>query len=148
LSAETSGAGPAEYVTRFAAFWSAPSPQRLDEVLGDRVRLVTPMTPTSEGLEPARAAFAEIFELITGLTGEVRRWGATEDGVLIELALSGDLGGRPITLVTVDRIVIGEDGRATERVAHFDPTPLVLAALLRPRAWPAFARSRLRRLRS
>jgi hypothetical protein len=140
------GAEAAEYVARFAAFWSAPSPERLDEVLADRVRLVTPMTPTSETLEEARATFAEIFGLITDLTGEVRRWGATEDGVLIELILDGRIGGSAIALALVDRLVIGEDGRATERISYFDPTPLLLSAVRRPRAWPAFARSRLRRL--
>lgn len=142
-----SAADAGEFVARFAAFWSAPSPERLGEVLGERVRLVTPMTPESTTLEEARGSFAEIFELITDLTGEMRRWGATEDGVLIELTLSGKVGGRPVSLDAIDRIVIGEDGRATERISYFDPTPLVLTALRRPRAWPRFARSRLRRLR-
>ena len=142
-----SAADPSEFVDRFAAFWSAPSPDRLDEVLGDRVRLVTPMTPDSATLEEARASFAEIFELITDLTGEVRRWGATGDGVLIELTLSGRIGGRPVSLDATDRIVIGEDGRATERISYFDPGPLVLTALRRPRAWPGLVRSRLRRIR-
>ena len=136
-----------EFVDRFADFWSAPSVERLGEVLGERVRLVTPMTPTTVTLEDGRDAFAEIFSLIEGLTGEVRRWGATEDGVLIELILRGRLGGRPITLEAIDRLVIGEDGLATERISYFDPTPLLLAAARRPRSWPRFVRSRVRRLR-
>jgi hypothetical protein len=137
----------AEYVDRFADFWSAPSAERLGEVLGEWVHLVAPMTPTTRTLEDGRGAFAEIFSLIEGLTGEVRRWGETEDGVLIELILRGRLGGRPITLEAIDRLVIGEDGLATERISYFDPTPLLMAAARRPRAWPRFVRSRVRRLR-
>ncbi len=34
-----------------------------------------------------------------------------------------------------------------ERVAYFDPTPLLRALLTRPRAWPGFARMQLGRLR-
>ena len=145
MSAGTGAAEAGDYVARFADFWSAPSVERLDEVLGERVHLVAPMTPTTMTLEEGRSAFAEIFALIEGLTGEVRSWGATEDGVLIELTLSGQLGGGPISLDAIDRIVIGEDGRATERISYFDPTPLLLAAARRPRAWPRFVRSRLRR---
>jgi hypothetical protein len=145
LTASSIEAG--EFVARFASFWSAPGPERLDEVLAENVRLVTPMTPDSRTLEEARESFVQFLGLIQGLKGEVRRWGATEDGVLVELRLEGRLGGRPVTLDAIDRVVIGEDGRAIERISYFDPTPLVLAALRRPGTWPRFARSRLRRLR-
>jgi hypothetical protein len=142
-----SPADAADFVARFASFWSAPAPERLGELLAEDVRLVTPMTPDSTTLEGARRSFAEIFELMTDLTGEVRRWGPTEDGVLIELTLSGAIGGRLVSLDATDRIVIGEDGLAAERVSYFDPTPLVLTALRRPRAWPPLARTRLSRVR-
>jgi hypothetical protein len=75
----------------------------------------------------------------------VHRWGATDDGVLIEFTLSGVAGGKPISWDAVDRFVVGEDGLATERVSYFDAMPIVLTAVRRPRAWPAFLRSRLRR---
>jgi ketosteroid isomerase-like protein len=142
-----STADPADFVARFASFWSAPAPDRLGDVLAEDVRLVTPMTPDSTTLEGARRSFAEIFELITDMTGTVRRWSPTDDGVLIELTLSGRVGGQPVSLNAIDRVVIGEDGRATERISYFDPTPLVLTALRRPRSWPRFARTQLRRLR-
>lgn len=142
-----SSADPGDFVARFASFWSAPAPERLGELLAEDVRLVTPMTPDSTTLESARRSFQEIFGLITDLTGEVRRWGQTDDGVLIELTLSGRVGGRPVSLGAIDRVVIGEDGRATERISYFDPTPLVLTALRRPQAWPRLARTQLSRLR-
>ena len=40
------------------------------------------------------------------------------------------------------------DGLVAERVAHFDPTPMVLAIGASPRAWPTFARLQLPQLRS
>jgi hypothetical protein len=65
--------------------------------------------------------------------------------VLIDFTLSGSAGGAPISWPAVDRIEIGEDGLATERISYFDPLPLILAVLRRPRVWRAFAASRLRR---
>lgn len=137
----------ADFARRFADFWRAPSPERLDTLLADPVRLIAPMTPTTHTLAEGRSAFAEIFGLIPDLTGEVHRWGATPDGVLIEFTLSGTAGGKPISWHAVDRILLGEDGLASERVSYFDSAPIALSVARRPRTWPAFARSRLRQLR-
>lgn len=135
----------ADFVSRFAEYWRAPTAAGLDGVLAERVRLVAPMTPTTHTLEDGKRAFTALFELIDGLTAEVHRWGATDDGVLIEFTLSGIAGGRPISWDAVDRFVVGDDGLATERVSYFDSIPVALTAARRPRAWPAFLRSRLRR---
>lgn len=137
----------ADFVRRFAEYWQAPTPAGLSTVLAERVRLVTPMMPTTRTLAEGQREFAALFESIAGMTGEVHRWGATEDGVLIEFTLRGTAGGKPISWHAVDRFVLGEDGLATERVSYFDPSPIVLAAVSRPRAWPSFLRNRLRGLR-
>jgi hypothetical protein len=137
----------ADFAARFAEYWRAPTPERLSLVLAERVRLVAPMTPNTETLADGQSVFAGLFELIPDLTGEMHRWGATEDGVLIEFTLSGTVGGKPIAWHAVDRFVLGADGLATERINYFDSMPVVLAAATRPRAWPAFLRSRLRQLR-
>lgn len=137
----------ADFARRFAEFWAAPSPERLDTVLAPQVRLVAPMTPTTHTLEEGKRTFADLLELIPDLTGEVHRWGATADGVLIEFTLSGSAGGGPISWHAVDRFVLGEDGLATERISYFDSAPIVLTVARRPRAWPSFGRVQLRRLR-
>jgi hypothetical protein len=116
-------AAVADFAARFADYWRAPTPERLSLVLADRVRLVAPMTPVTETLAEGKRAFAGLFELIPDLTGEVHRWGATADGILIEFTLSGTAGGKPNSL------------------------PIALAALMRPRGWPAFLRSSLAQLR-
>ncbi len=140
-----SDAAAADFARRFAEYWRAPTPERLDMVLADQVHLVAPMTPVTHTLAEGQRAFAGLFELIPDLTGEVHRWGATADGVLIEFTLSGTAGGKPIAWNAVDRIVLGEDGLAIERISYFDSAPIALSAIGRPRAWPAFLRSRLRR---
>lgn len=136
-----------DFARRFAEFWAAPSPDRLATVLSSNVRLVAPMTPTTHTLEEGQRVFADLFELIPDLTGEVHRWGATEDGVLIEFILSGTTGGGPISWHAVDRFTLGDDGLATERISYFDPNRIALTIARRPRAWPGFARAQLRQLR-
>ncbi len=149
MSAEQRGdeSAAADFATRFAEYWRAPTPARLSLVLAERVRLVAPMTPTTETLAEGQRVFAGLLESIPDLTGEMHRWGATADGVLIEFTLSGTTGCKPIAWHAVDRFVLGEDGLATERVNYFDSMPVALAAATRPRAWPALLRSRLRQLR-
>jgi hypothetical protein len=70
-------------------------------------------------------------------------WAARGDLVWIEVRLSGTLAGRPFSFSSADKITL-RDGRATERVAFMDPSPMVAAALTRPRAWPLFARMQYR----
>jgi hypothetical protein len=132
----------ADFARRFADFWSAPAPERLGSILAANVRLVAPMTPTTHSLAEGERAFARLFGLVPDLTAEMHGWGATETGVLIEFTLSGSAGGAPISWRAVDRFTIGEGGLATERVSYFDSLPLIGALARRPRAWPAFLRSR------
>lgn len=136
----------AEFAERFADFWRAPSPDRLDALLTPDVRLVAPMTPATGGLAAGKRWFATILDLIPDLTAEVHAWGETEYGLLIEFTLAGTAAGRvPVSWDAVDRIVLRADGLASERVSYFDAAPLALRIARHPRAWPALLRSRLRR---
>lgn len=139
--------GAADFVKRFAEFWRAPVPERLDTLLAPNARLSAPMIPTTEGFEAGKQAFEDLFELISEMTAEVHRWGATSDGVLIEFTVRGNAGGSPISWESVDRFVLDENGLASERFTYFDSLPLVLTLARRPRAWPGFARSRMGRSR-
>ncbi len=134
-----------DFVRRFAEYWRRPTPEGLATILASDVRLVTPMTATTESLDEARAAFDDLFALIPDLTAEVHRWGQTADGVMIEFTLSGSAAGGPISWDAVDRFVLRDDGLATERISYFDSMPIALTVARRPRAWPRFVRSRLRR---
>jgi SnoaL-like domain len=131
----TGSASPeaAAFVERFAAAWRAGREglRDFESLVDPDVVLTQPMMPTGHGLEAFRAQFDAIFAAAPDLRGEVLAWGATADGVLIDLALRGTIGGRPVELVTCDRIVLRE-GRMLERHARMDPLPLVRATLGRP----------------
>lgn len=136
------------WVAEFTEGWRAPADadsfaDHFDRVLDPQVRLVQPQLPTLVGLGAFRERFARpLFTLLPDLHAEVERWSGGEDFALIELRLSGTLGGRPLTWTVVDRITI-RGGMAVERVSFMDPTPLLLAVLTRPRAWPRFVRMRM-----
>lgn len=135
----------AEFVRRFAEFWKAPTPDRLDTVLAPNARLYAPLTPTTYGLEAGKRAFADLFELIGDMRAEVHRWGAATDGVLIEFTVTGRAKGVPVSWESVDRFVLDEDGLATERFTYFDSLPLVRSVARHPTVWPGFVRSRIKR---
>lgn len=132
----------ADFVERFAAYWQAPSVDGLDELLDPEVELVAPMMPVTRDLAAGKAAFGRLLRLLPDLTGTVRRWGETEDGVLIEFTLSGTAGGARLSWDAVDRFVLRKDGLATVRVNYFDSAKLVRKVLMSPRAWPSFLRLR------
>jgi ketosteroid isomerase-like protein len=124
----------AEFVERFMRFWAAPDPAALDELLHDDAHLVQPLMPEAR----SRAAYAQstrrLLAVMPDLHGRTHRWGPTEDGVLIEHTLAGTLGGKALSWDLTDRITL-RDGRVVERIAYFDPLPLVLGVVRRPRAW-------------
>lgn len=121
-----------DFVRRFAAYWEAPDPGRLHEVLAEDVTLRAPLGPATHGLAAARAAFTRLLATIPDLHAVVDRWSASDDTVFIEFRLRGTIGGRPVEWPAVDRFTLR--GRlATERVSYFDPLPLLGPVLRSPR---------------
>ena len=137
----------ADFVERFADVWANPTPDRLLGLLHPEVRLVQPLEGEIVGHVAARAFWERLFETMPDLRGEVLRWAGSEDLLLIEERLHGTLGGQPVDWVTADHIRL-EDGLVRERIARFDPTPLLVAGLRAPRTWPALVRARLGRRRA
>jgi SnoaL-like domain len=133
---------PADFAARFATYWQEPTVEGLDALLAPDVYLQAPMTPTTRDLPAGKRAFAKLLRTIPDLRGEVRRWGSTEDGLLIEFTLSGTGGGVVLSWDAVDRIVLREDGLASARISYFDSAALIRVAALRPRAWPTLLRLR------
>jgi ketosteroid isomerase-like protein len=129
------GSGTAEFVRFFAEGWGIGAGDRFFEHFEPRIHpdalMTQPLARPTRGLAEFRATFEPLFRAIPDLRGEVRSSGETHEGALIELRLSGHLGGRPVAWTTIDRIVL-EDGLIKERHAYFDPLPLALAMLMRP----------------
>jgi hypothetical protein len=134
----------AEFVERFAAWWSDPDPDRLGELLAEDVRLVQPLAPDTHGLADGQAEFRKLFRFLPDLRGQVHDSSGDGNVLFIHFTLSATYGGREISWDAVDRFVLREDGLATERVSFFDSQPLGLQMLSQPRGWLQLARSGFR----
>jgi ketosteroid isomerase-like protein len=111
------------------------------------VRMIQPSVRPIVGKHAFREEFARpLFDLVPDLHGTVENWAADGDTVYIELRLEGTVGRRPFTMHTCDRIKL-RDGKAVERFAYLDATPLVKAVARSPRSWPKFLKTQLRSLR-
>ena len=141
----------AEFVEFFGELWrtGATAPDRFFSLLEARMtpetRLVQPLAPTARGPAGARRFFTPLFDVLPDLRSEVRRWGPTDDGVLIEHTMTGTLAGKRISWDVADRFILDDDGAFLERRAYFDPLPLVAAMLSRPWASAKLVPGLLRR---
>jgi ketosteroid isomerase-like protein len=128
-----------EFVEFFAAGWELGARdaegffRHFRPRMHPETALIQPIAPPARGPGALRELFGPLFKAIPDLTGTLRRWGQTDDGVFIELTLRGHLGGRPVEWTVVDRIIL-EDGKIRERRSYFDPAPPLRAVALRPRA--------------
>jgi hypothetical protein len=134
-----------EWVAGFAAGWAEPTDadsfaDHFEPMIAEDIRLIQPQLPVTVGKRAFRERFARpLFELLSEVRGTVESWAVSGHVAFVELTIRGRLANRPVELRTVDRIKL-RDGLAVERVANFDPLPLLRAVALTPRAWPRFAR--------
>jgi SnoaL-like domain len=141
------------WVEMFAEGWRAPADadsfaDHFIPWLHPEIRLLQPQMPVLVGYEAFREGFVRpMFETFPGLHGEVGGWAARGDLLYIEVILRGRLGGRPIEFTSCDRITL-RDEKAIERYAYSDPTPVLQAGLVNPRAWGPLARFQRHQLRN
>jgi hypothetical protein len=118
----------ADFVARFTDFWRPPVDlDRLESLLHPEVRLVAPGMEPTLGRAAGIAAFRNVFLLAPDLHIDVERWSGSGDVVFIEVTLRGTVNGRSLAIPGVDRVLL-HDGLAIERIAYFDPSPLLAAA--------------------
>lgn len=137
----------ADFVRRFESVWANPDPDALNGLVHADIEFIQPMEAPVHGHREAAAFWRRLLTLIPDIRGEVISWGLREDRVYLELRMDGTLGGKTIEWMVLDRILL-EDGRVRQRIAYFNPLPLVLALLTRPRAWPAYLAAQRQRLTS
>ena len=130
------------YARAFADHWAKPRVDRLPALLTEDVRLVQPMSKPAIGIEAAQKWFASVLVAIPDLHAEVDRWSSTGEYLYIEFRLRGTVGRRLVECPVIDRFVLADDNRATERISYFDPTPLISAGLRSPRGWLQLFRMR------
>jgi ketosteroid isomerase-like protein len=139
----------AAWVEMFTEGWRQPTDadsfcDHFDPWMDPEVRLIQPQLPAVVGRRAFREKFARpLFDLVPDLRGTVEGWAARGEMIYIELRLEGTVGRRRFQMRTCDRITL-RDGKAVERIAYLDATPLLTAVLRSPRSWPRFVRMRLR----
>jgi hypothetical protein len=129
-----------DFMREFEEGWSRPRGGQavLDHFLPfmtDETRMVQPMAPVAVGREEFARMFSGTFDLIPDLHAEVHGYTADGDVAHVDFDLIGTVGGRRVRLKCCDRITVRDD-KVVERIAYFDPTPLILALLRSPRTWP------------
>lgn len=140
-------AAAADFVRRFQTIWARPDPEALNGLVHADIEFIQPMETPVHGHREAAAFWRRLLTLIPDVRGEVISWGLREDRLYLEFRMRGTLGGKPIQWVVLDRILL-EDGRVRQRIAYFNPLPLVHAVITRPRAWPAYLRALRQRFAS
>ncbi len=133
------------WVRGFEEGWRAPDgaeglAAHFAPMVAPDFRMIQPQIPDAFGREGLLEFARPLFALIGDLHATVDSWAVRDDVALIEITLSGMLGGEPVSFQAVDRITL-RDGVAIERRSYLDPAPLIATVLRRPRSWPAFARS-------
>lgn len=122
------------FVAAFARGWQEPGPGVWDDLLDEQIVLRQPLLPDLVGRAALNEEYGRLVGLVPDLQGEVLRWAATGEALLIEMRLTGTVGGHHLELALVDRLVL-HGGRVTARQAYFDPVPLALRLLRHPSIW-------------
>jgi ketosteroid isomerase-like protein len=123
-----------EFVRQFGAAWATSDPDALAARLTEDVVLIQPGMPPTVGKAAAREGMARLLRLIPDLHVRVHRWAARNEVVFIEFTLIGTFGGKELSWPAVDRLIV-RDGLIAERISYFDPLPIFLATVGRPRGW-------------
>jgi SnoaL-like domain len=146
MSATAERGAAEELVAFFAEGWriGASDPERFYAHFATRLTpdalMTQPLAAPVRGPEGLRELFGPLFAAMPDLRVDVLRWGATDDGALIEIRLRGMLGARQVSWEAVDRLVL-QDGMIAARHSYFDSLP-VLLKLRSPRLLWAVLRRR------
>jgi hypothetical protein len=136
----STGSPEERYVARWREGWAhgAVGPcldEHANTIRDERTLYIQPLFDAVTGEQGMRKLFEGIFALSPDLRAELDHWVVDEGIAFIEFTLTGTLGGRPIRLRGVDRMQLDGE-QLVMRESYFDPLPLLIALLTRPRAWP------------
>ena len=84
------------------------------------VVLNQPFARPARGHAGFRRIFEVLFTAMPDLRADISRWGPTPDGVLIEFVAHGTLGGRAVSMPTIDRFSL-VDGCVAQRDSYLNP---------------------------
>lgn len=127
------------YVARWQQAWShgreEPCLSEHAATIRDRETLyIQPLFDAVRGEEGMRAMFSRIFALVPDLRAELDNWTVGAGTAFIEFTLTGTLGGKPLSWRAVDRMALDGE-KLVLRETYYDPLPVLVALITRPRAW-------------
>jgi limonene-1,2-epoxide hydrolase len=126
---------PEEFVTTFIDGWKLAQPdpwiEHFRSLSHPDVVATQPLIPTARGRDAYMRSFRNTFGLMKDVTVEVKAWGTNGDDVFIESVLGATMGGRRTSINVVDHFTLRDD-LIYRRDVYFDPTPILVAVLLRP----------------
>jgi hypothetical protein len=147
---DTGASTAEEFVDFFAMGWRTKKPEPFIAHFLPRlhpdVALRQPLVPTAHGPAGFEAQFRRLFRLFPDYEVVAEDWTANGDVVYIWDTHLVTVGRRRLRFPGVDRFIL-RDGLILERVAIFDPLPLLGAVATAPSVWPRLVTSRLGRLR-
>jgi hypothetical protein len=118
------------------------SVSRLHALTHPEYHATVPQTPPAIGPQGLLDLFSRVYALLPDMRGEILAAHEFDEGVYIEVRLTGTLGGRPVSWEACDRFWF-RDGLVAGRTTFLDPLPLFTAIATRPRAWRRWWRSGL-----
>lgn len=136
-----SQADPSRVVDVFAAGWREPHPHAWDDLFAAEVELAQPLLRSGRGIALWQTELARLLAFLPDLTGHVLSWAHGQGVVFIEIELTGTVASTPLSLKAVDRLELNPEGLVVRRASFFDPLPVALSLLGRPRAWLTWWRS-------
>lgn len=122
------------FVDKFIDFWTAPSPERLGEILHPDVVLTQPLAAPMYGLPAAEEEFRRIWKWLPDLRADVDRWSGDDTLVFVEFRLYAHVDDRRIEWPNVDRFILRGE-KAIARMNYFDPLAVLRDLPLRPGLW-------------
>ena len=145
LTGDRDSVGPSltnpTFAERFAQAWSAPTPERLVDLLHPNVVLYQPWAPTIHGRAAALREFRRLFAWLPDLHGIVERSSQTGEVVFIEWQMRFPTGREMVSVKAIDRFVL-QGGLGIERTVCFDQFNFLAAIIGHPSLWPGYVRYR------
>ena len=118
-----------EFVERWAAFWEAPDPARVDELAAPDIELRFPGLPEPlHGVEAWRERVASMVERFPDLRLTVTAHAAAGDLCFVSWHGTATASGRPVMWDGIDRMRL-RDGLVVDSLVAFDTARLRVSAV-------------------
>ena len=133
--------GQQRFVEKFIDYWSAPTAERMSEILTTDVTLIQPLSHPMIGLTAAQEEFRRLLKWLPDLRADITNWGENGSTLFITFTLSASLGrNTKLHWPVIDQFEL-DGSKARKRITYFDTLPLLWTMIRTPSAWWSWWRS-------